>query len=1064
MLNRLFEQYLNQSNVGLNIEKGRRLVRFLFLGASIVALNAFAFVMGSSLFLGNAGPENLPLSYGLMGLLSIPAYASFLQVVDSLRRPQLFQYMLLGTMLLSVVLWGLTTLDFMPAYYAIFIGFYLQRELYADVLFPSLVSDYFTTLEYKRYASLLAMAMAVGGLFGGGLASLLAGYVKSENMLLCLPILGGIAIAQVFSLDRSEQQLSGSAPERGKSSLLKDLQIFPGILKRYRIVIFLAASALLVILLAAVSEFQFFSIYSQAFPDEQTLTRFLGWIAIASNAVQLVVLFFFTQPLIERLGVGPMNLAYPMTTLVSFAGLAIVPNLASAIGAHLNKDPLELSINKPIHSLNYNAVPHRFVGRVRAVGDGLFSAIGLGLAGGLLWLCQSVLEPEWVPAIGIALSILFLGVRYFQGQSYLQSLLALLRSGSVNLEDVSEGLTHLPSMSVLQIRQLLGSENRNDRILGLKLAARLENPTPILSEIQDLLPNADLAIARATVKFLSNVSHPGITRYLGSLLASENSQLQLMALEALIASKQSLTNAELRRLLRGALVRAISALVEARRKSQGDASIRSSLRTTSEIQALACVAARVANSKDPEIQVACDRIWQSEMDNPTRLAVIRAIRSSGNRKLIPLVRDVLTQASPEVKREALDALANLARLGDLELAELAAKELAHPDPLVRATAFSLLGVVRPPSVLIQVATGLEHTNLAVRLQAAAALAKYGEKSLPMAQVYLDSPRSEVVEAAIASIGKVGTRRAEEMLFNHLKSDYRLVGRTMRWLQVFPWNEPGWKALFVGIEDYQARLIHRVLYILSSLDREGTLSDVRQILHSRDPRVRANAVEALASGRHRRFVLPVVPLLEGLLTPGQNHSVKSKVKSANLQEALESGDRWISIGALIAAENQFLGESLLSPQLSSRPDPLVQDCADYLAAPLPERDENFFIERVLFLKSISLLSHLFLDELLIVNRALTLEAFPAGETIGEEGRNLDKFSIVYRGSVAQSSNMSKLVPGQSFGEMALFKDYPLPDRLWAETDCVLLTLSRKKFEGAIDSCPRLLTCISQPSNF
>ena len=144
---------------------------------------------------------------------------------------------------------------------------------------------------------------------------------------------------------------------------------------------------MLVILLSAVSEFQFFSIYYQKFPDEQTLTRFLGWIAIASNALQLLVLFFFTQPLIERLGVGPMNLVYPMTTLASFAGLAIVPNLTSAIGAHLNKEPLELSINKPVHTLNYNAVPHRFVGRVRAIGDGLFSAIGLGLAGGLLLLC-----------------------------------------------------------------------------------------------------------------------------------------------------------------------------------------------------------------------------------------------------------------------------------------------------------------------------------------------------------------------------------------------------------------------------------------------------------------------------------------------------------------------------------------------------------------------------------------------------------------------------------------------------------------------------------------------------
>ena len=1093
MQNRLFKPRESSIN-----QKNRLLILFLSIAASIMTLNGLGFTVGSSLFLTHAGPENLPFSYILMGVLSIPIYGWFSQVVDRFNRAQLFRYMLLFTMVFSLLLRFLLNAGVgaevggLSLYYVMFIGFYFQWDMHTDILFPSLVSDYFNTLDYKRYASFLAMAMAAGGLIGGGMTSLLAKYFSTEDILLAVPVVCAIAIAQLAYLDNSFQQFNfflggGNKYKDTQGGFLAELKTFPNLVKRYPIIIYLATSAFLVIILATISEFQFFSIYSTSFPDEQKLTAFMGQMRIINNLVQFLVLYFFTQPLVQRLGVGPMNLAYPLTTVLSFLGLAINFRLPAAIASHVNKEPLEFSINKPIYTLNYNAVPYRFVGRIRALNEGLFSGMGLSFAGGLLWICQSLLNPFQITVLGLTLSGLFLGVRYQLGKSYLQSLLTLLRSESIKLDDLGDGLTQLPAKYLSEVRELLSSPHFDRRILGLELASRLDNPSQVLEQVDELISQGDAIARRAIVKFLS-VRHPDISRYLGSLLTCDNFPLQLIALEALIASQQSLTNSEIRRILRNTPLKTIATISEANHSPQSENQLRQVLREKSQIQALVCLAATVQNlerggNQNPEIQAVCERVWGSKLDSLTQITVIRAIRSTKNRALIPLLIQIIKDASDGVKRDGLEVLSELALPEDTYLADLAVQQLNSRNSLVQAAAFNLLGVLHSPQAIDQVVTGLKHRNLAVRLQAAEALARYGEASLPLAQDLLQSPRLEVVEAAISAIAKVGTTHAEDILYEYFKSDYRLVGRTIQWqqsnqnLRGNP-NLTG-QPLEIAIKDYHHRLTHRVLYVLSCLDHSGTFSYVRQILHKTDVRAKAAAVEALASGRHRRFVLPIIPLLEQLDTE-EPKPVKSpgisdqgvRLTPLHWLEILKSGDRWIMIGALLMANPEFIVQNLPDiQQQDTFSDSLVQDVLGYVtSAPQPpEAAIDFFINRVLFLKTVLLFSRLFLDELLLIHRSLTREEFPSGTQICHPGQILNKMYIVYQGSLLLISEKpdsslatAQVMPTQCIGEMALLQDEPLLMTVVAETDTILLTLGRNKFEQLIEVCPRLLTCLSGSS--
>ncbi|MGQ4647115.1 HEAT repeat domain-containing protein [Lyngbya aestuarii] len=1036
MLNRFIEQILEQ-RLGISIWKVRRLTHLLLLAASILAYNILAMTTANSLFLSNAGSQSLPLFYVLIGLFSIPAYACFSQIVDHYSRPQLFRYMLLLAIFMTVGMRALVTLESLPIYYIIFIVIFFQWDLHNNILFPSLLMDYFTALEYKRYAPFIGIAQAVGTLLGGGLTSLLSKYLTTQDMLLSLPFLCAVAIAQLWYLERSERPLESNRNQT-PVGMVEALKTFPDLVKRYPIILFLASSSFLLVIIYITSEFEYLSIYSQTFTNDQELTGFLGLVRMTNSILQIIVLYCFTRPLIQRLGVGRMNLLYPMTTLVSFLGLAFNFNLKAAIATNINSDSLYKGINLPVHQLNYNAVPHEFMGRVRSLSDGFFYAIGLTLAGVMLWISQSFFTLVEILWIGVGFSVVLLVLRSFMGNSYAQCLEVILRSDTVNLDDVGEGLTQLPPQSGSVIQELLESSDHYTQLKGLELAVGLGKPSQFLAPVQALIPTANNEIRKAAVKLLSSTPDNETIDHCQELLYSQNPTMRAMALEVLIASKQPLNQEQI-----------CSGL--------GDVS--------QEVRVLASVAVAQSGEITPaEIKATCQQLWQSELDTTTGEAVVRAVFFSSNQELITPLKQVLTCGTAVVKQEGLEALASLARPGDVELGEIAVNQLNHPEPSVRAAAFKLLGVARSQGMLSYVALGLEDPDPQVRRRAAIALAAYGEQGLSLAQDNLSSSNPDVVEAAIAAIGQVRIKRASDILFNYLSPDFQQVAATRQWEQQIPRYDLSWKPLAIAIADYHQRLIQRVLYVLSCLGNSRTVNSVKRLLYSREQREVANAVETLASLNHRRFVLPLMPVLEqlasgetpGILTRSNPQWMRTKGQKL-LLEALESRDRWIKIGALIAL-------AAVPSVLMKDPDPLVQVAAKQIFLPLDQHPspKNFFMNRLLLLKNVALFRDLSLDELLLIDQALEQEHFLAGETIFSEGSWGKHLYIIGEGSVrivkeveGEKRDLTDLSVSQHFGEVALFDDCPRWDGAIAVEDCTLLKLEKNRFISLVTQRPHIL---------
>jgi HEAT repeat protein len=700
--------------LGLSSAQIRQLSPFFILAITLRIADLAADTLATSLFITHAGAAYLPFAYIFLGISSVPFYLLFSRLSDTQNHVRLMGWLMGVSVLFVLALKALLGTGAIALYYAAYIfGGYLWEGIVIDVLFPTLIADYFTGLEHKRSAWLLAIAMSIGSILGGGMTGLLATRFTADTLLLGLPVLYALVGFQVYQISRSKLLLAEGAISAGndddgdgddEDDWVEALKTLPRRLQRYPMVGLLILSTLLQVMLSTIAEFQYLSIYAASFPTEQALTQFLSMLTTVFSLLEMVVLYCVTRPLLQWLGIPRMNLIYPVSTLLSFAGLAFNPGLSGAVTLAFNTTTLDTSIEEPVYTLNYNALPHTVIGEVRSLIDGLFYSVGIAVAGGALWLLQSVLSPIQLTGITLGISALYLLLHYLQGKSYVRSMQVLLQN------------------------RLSLSQNQ--------------------------------------------ANHP--------------------------------TN----------------------------------------------------HSASPELQQQLNSPVLFKLEEHHRLGKGSHAQSALSKRL---VQTMLRDAPANNQHQVLTLALSLAEPGHNQFASMALLELTHSDPKVVVVALQILGKTRMSHLMDQVAQRLAHSDLSVRVAAAAALASYGETSLDLAKDYLMSPNLEIVEAAIGAIAQVKTRRAADLLYRYLKPNYvfftqRLVGTDQRTANALVLHHPTLS------RDYW-QFVDRILSILIHLEGEQDLKPICQSLKDSDIRVRARALELLLSLQHRRFVMPISSILE-----------------------------------------------------------------------------------------------------------------------------------------------------------------------------------------------------------
>ncbi|MEM9508403.1 MAG: cyclic nucleotide-binding domain-containing protein [Cyanobacteria bacterium P01_E01_bin.35] len=1008
-----------------------RLPQLSLLAVTVLIYNVMAMAIANSLFVSQVGAGKLPLAFILIGLSSFPLYGIFSQIADRYSRPKIFRYVLGISIFLMLGLRLLLNLDTDWGYYVLLIVIFFQWDFNNNLLYPGLLTDYFTTIEYKQNAPLIGIAQAAGTLIGGGVTIFLSRYFPSRELLWGLPFFMAIAFGQLIYLENSQRRLQSSVAE-SQVGMGESFKILPDLGKRYPLILFLAVSTFLLVIIYISSEFLWFNIYGQRFTESE-LTGFLGLMRMVISLIQVVFLYGVTRPLLKWVGVARLNAVYPLTTLFSLGGLLVNFNLTAAIGLHVNGDALYKAINLPVHQLNYNGIPHQYVGRIRAVSDGLIYSLGLTLAGIVLWICHLYLSLPQITWLAISLTLVLLLVRLPMGKFYVQSLEEMIRSDTINLDDFDAQRSQLPSQSSTIIQEFLRESDRYTQIKGLELAANVGNPEQFFAEIRTLLPDVDHALRQGILKLFSNCDQQILGKFVNLLTESEP-KVQATALEILIANQYPFEPSHLEALIAD---------------------------SNAELRALGLVAAFQANDQlDSRI---AEQFWQLQLSNEIIQAIARVVAHSQNPEFITLIEYLLPQVNPETKPEALAALVNLAQSEDHHLAKIAAAEINHDYPAVRVAAFKILEITHCPETIEHLITGLKDPALQVRQQVASCLAAYGKSGLALAQEHLTAQDSRVVQTAIAAIAKFKSKQANEILFKHLSPEFQQFTLTRKWQQQMPREDSSWKLLAVAIEDYQQRLLQKVLYVLSCLGYSRTVSLVQRILATSDQRDLANAVEVLTSINHRRFIQPLMPLLEQTVAASPPSKIKPDPQWLRnkgykiLLEALDSSDRWIKTGASVAL-------AVVPTALLKDPDPVVQSVAQEIF-PTPQQftcPVSSSMNRLLLLRNIALFKNLSLDELFAIDKALLQKQVMAGESIYTEGSWGGHLYIIADGRIqivkeldGEPEEIKQLTTGQYFGEIALFDEAPRWDSAIALEDSVLLCLEKKRFLSLISQRPHIV---------
>jgi len=122
---------------------------------------------------------------------------------------------------------------------------------------------------------------------------------------------------------------------------------------------------------------------------------------------------------------------------------------------------------------------------------------------------------------------------------------------------------------------------------------------------------------------------------------------------------------------------------------------------------------------------------------------------------------------------------------------------------------------------------------------------------------------------------------------------------------------------------------------------------------------------------------------------------------------------------------------------------------------------FYIEKVMFLKKVSLFSGLHADELMAVARIAQEESFSKGALIFREGDQGDKMYLIVSGAVrllkAESGvdkEIASLSAGECFGEMAILTSEGRSLTAAAAEPTIALSIQQDHFRNLLEEVPSI----------
>jgi CRP-like cAMP-binding protein/HEAT repeat protein len=875
--------------------------------------------------------------------------------------------------------------------------FWLYRAVFL-VHYWTFAGDHFDTLSSKRLFPLFAVGSSAGGAFGGLLAWGLVHLGPAEWLLaIWAALLVGAAALLIGNRRRLLRWIPLEAMEADDTSVerLKGAQQY---LRRSSLGRWLIASSLGMVVALFVAQYAYSEIFGRAYPDPDELAGLFGLFLAAANMVEIVVETAVSRWLIPRLGVPTANLLHPLLTFVSFLGLAVFPRVPMAVVARLNRETLESALANPVRNLTYNALPHRYRGRVRGFLEGIVVNTGMGGAGILLLLAGSGLGLQGICLLGAAAALVYgvanLGVR----REYVRALVDELGAGRLDLREIEREIGS-------------GEAAPLARFFGSLLASEVVPPARLLGQIARVL------------------ARHGFGQQLLSALAHSRASVRRVALDALLAEDVP------ERL--PALVRALEdAEPEIRLAALG--AVEGLPRSHDE--RLAAPLRGCLEHADPRVRATAavalgDEGWPALaalLASSEPSAVSAALGALPEHRLT-IVEEHVEDTNPLVRAAALERLGR-SRTGLGECRRHVVSNLEHPEVSVRREALAALARHPDPTDAAALLARIRDPSREVRILAGRSLAGLGEAGLEHAGHLLRSDSHAEVEASLGLLVTLGTPDALLVLAAEFRRRLRLAWSALLAMEVLGDSGLPARFLHLALRDAFGRHVRVAFALLERTESPGVVRTLEKTLRFASSRVRADALEVLSLLGDREGSRLLVALLEEGPLEERSALARSLVGAPRDQaEVLLEAPRF---GRFARAAAAALGPGHDVPEVP--------------------------MERMLLLSRVPLFAQLTLEQLEAIDAAMIEVQYMTGETITREGETGDELFVVLEGEASIYKEtaegdrllLSTMGAGSYLGEMAILSDEPRSATAIAACPSRLLSLRGDRLKELILDMPEI----------
>ncbi|MFQ5601238.1 MAG: hypothetical protein ACE5G2_11895, partial [Candidatus Krumholzibacteriia bacterium] len=404
------------------------------------------------------------------------------------------------------------------------VAFYLWAGAYGLILishFGVLMNESIDAQVAKRLLGLIGSGGILGGMVGGGLATLLAPLVGTERLLAVAGVMLILSAPLAIRVGRTTLQAPPApAPEAARRRGILDdgyVRVMAGM--------FLVAG-----LTAGILDYQFKVILDIHTDSREEISRFLGFYYAGLNLVAILVQVFLTGPVLRRFGASTASSILPLGVMLGAMTAVMLPGAPLLIAAtRLYEAMLRLSLTRSSWEFLFFPLSPEIRRRARTFTEAVVDRSAEALAGVLILGLNFLLGGT---PLQLAICTLILAIAWWVcnerlNRAYVQQLSVSLREQIVPADRGIETLRE--ARLIEEAHKLLRSPYEMHALSAFELLESLD-PAGLNGRLEELLQHPVPAIRARTISKLSDQDEALARPHLDRLIEDDSIEVRAEAI------------------------------------------------------------------------------------------------------------------------------------------------------------------------------------------------------------------------------------------------------------------------------------------------------------------------------------------------------------------------------------------------------------------------------------------------------------------------------------------------------------------------------------------------------